>query len=54
MLIEGTCDETVDANGKAHCEIDDAKRCARNRAETRADEDYAIKKNTLQGLTETE
>lgn len=37
LLIEGACDEIVDATGEAHCEITDAEKCARYKAETGVD-----------------
>lgn len=37
LLIEGACDEIVDATGEARCEITDAEKCARYKAETGVD-----------------
>ncbi len=37
LLIEGACDEIVDATGEARCEITDADKCARYKAETGVD-----------------
>lgn len=37
ILIEGACDEIVDATGEARCEITDADKCARYMAETGVD-----------------
>ncbi len=37
LLIEGACDEIVDATGEARCEITDANKCARYKAETGVD-----------------
>ena len=37
LVIEGACDEIVDATGEARCEITDAEKCARYKAETGVD-----------------
>lgn len=37
LLIEGACDEIVDATGEARCEITDAEKCAYYKAETGVD-----------------
>lgn len=37
LLIEGACDEIVDATGEARCEITDAEKCARYMAQTGVD-----------------
>lgn len=37
LLIEGACDEIVDATGEARCEITDAEKCAHYKAETGVD-----------------
>ena len=37
LLIEGACDEIVDATGEARCEITDAEKCARYKEETGVD-----------------
>ena len=37
LLIEGACDEIVDATGEVRCEITDADKCARYMAETGVD-----------------
>lgn len=37
LLIEGACDEIVDATGEARCEITDAEKCARYMSETGVD-----------------
>ncbi len=37
LVIEGACDEIVDATGEARCEITDADKCARYKAETGVD-----------------
>ncbi len=37
LLIEGACDEIVDASGEARCEITDAEKCAYYKAETGVD-----------------
>ena len=37
LLIEGACDEIVDATGEARCEITDAEKCARYVSETGVD-----------------
>ena len=37
LLIEGACDEIVDATGEVHCEITDAEKCAVYKAETGVD-----------------
>ena len=37
LLIEGACDEIVDATGEARCEITDADKCAHYMAETGVD-----------------
>ena len=37
LLIEGACDEIVDATGEARCEITDAEKCARYMKETGVD-----------------
>lgn len=37
LLIEGACDEIVDATGEVRCEITDAEKCARYMAETGVD-----------------
>ena len=37
LLIEGACDEIVDATGEARCEITDAEKCAHYKSETGVD-----------------
>jgi len=37
LVIEGACDEIVDATGEVRCEITDAEKCARYMAETGVD-----------------